>query len=650
MGKRILVITDKTDGLWLGKSVSNDNYDLLTLGFSAEAARFLYRSEAIKFNLIDVGAFAEKAQEKVRQFIPRFIYDFARKDRGWGRSILKHFQVGKVNFWWFNKMSEKGGWGTPLIRRVYYLELIIEAFQGRCYEEMWVELEDAILAAQIKDNQDQLCTIKILTGNQSPLLKNKYRYLQILIRNLFIQQIGILLRRLILGFMGAGKQVKNGSVMLFTLYPYFWSKLTEAGRQELFYRTLPFALGSRPISYLAWLTISFDKLRGKRRAIAKDLQDQKVIPLEKTIGLRGILRVFSFSLAYLLKIISYLISLRGNIREHYGKVEITRMVLDEFEQFMIAPEIIMSLGIMEATKEFLENNKPGCLIFRAEFQPHERGLLYAAHGRCLTIGFQHQAIARNHLQYFFLPEELAAMPLPDKILVAGEYPREVLIKGGFPADKVTVCGPVRYAELVKQVRNRKSKGELRAKFGLSDAGHIFLIAAPVVKSDAINFGVLLGRAAQRNLKGAIFLVKSHPITKYDDLIKSIVKELAPELDLRFLPDCIDLNEYLVLADALILTGSTVGIEAICLGIVPILLENYHSFSLNPLLEIEDSYLKVTDPNQLNTALEMIVNDDGRLGDLKRNWPGAIRKLFYSIEEDPGKRFAKILEGYGVLPE
>jgi hypothetical protein len=116
----------------------------------------------------------------------------------------------------------------------------------------------------------------------------------------------------------------------------------------------------------------------------------------------------------------------------------------------------------------------------------------------------------------------------------------------------------------------------------------------------------------------------------------------------FLEDNIVLNDYLVLSDALIITGTTVGIEAICLGTMPILFENYSTFSLNPLLEISDSYFNVKDIRGLKEALVSVVNNASRTEKIKENWPIAIRKLFYDIKEDPNKRFDDLLCKHGIV--
>ncbi|MFA4905550.1 MAG: hypothetical protein WC645_03505 [Candidatus Margulisiibacteriota bacterium] len=662
MGKRVLVITDKIDGYWLGKMAEGDSYDLLTLGFNGEVFRHVNREKIGRVKVINIGEYADKAQEKVRKYIPRFIYEFPRRELGNGKTIIKYFSYGKINFWWFNKMSEKGGWGTPLINRIYHLELVDRISSLNTYQELWVEVNDPAFVKLLRDNQKIFGTVKVVAGSKARRINKSVKYLLRVMWNIFGQQINIFMRRFILGLRRAKTQVEDRAIMLFTLFPYFWSKPSGPKRTELFYRSLFGRIKEKhEVYYLAWLTTPWLAFWGESKNLAEQMRAGNIIVLELYLKPLDFLRILFASLIYLKKIVVFHLSWRNKIREYYGKYDITSIVLDEYDYFLVAPEIILSLSIAYAADSFLSGNRAACIIYRNEFQPHERGLLYGARKHCLTIGFQHQAIAKNHLQYVFLPEEIKhyydnrespeSLPLPDKHLVAGEYPFKVLTAGGFPGADIDICGPVRYAKMVECIKTILPKYDLRLKHQFNNDDNIFLIAAPVVKADAINFAVGLAQAVKGKPKNnMLFLVKSHPVTKYDTLISDIVTGLNPSLSLRFLPDNIDLNDFIGISDAVILTGSTVGLEAICLGTLPILFENHHSFSLNPLLEIDDSYLTVTDEKELASAIDLVVKHKHEMQAIKDQWPDAIRKMFYDVNTDPEERFMQLLGKYGVIKQ
>ena len=105
----------------------------------------------------------------------------------------------------------------------------------------------------------------------------------------------------------------------------------------------------------------------------------------------------------------------------------------------------------------------------------------------------------------------------------------------------------------------------------------------------------------------------------------------------------NLSDYLVLADALILTGTTIGVMALCLGTVSILFDNTSTFTSNPLLDIKDAFLNVSNAAELKEAMLSVNNKNSRVENLRQYWPGAIEKVFYSLDENPNDRFCDFLD-------
>ena len=116
MKKNILVITDNMNGKWLDVALKHPSksysFDILSIGINGEVASHIHKEKYSKipsFKIVDVNAYAGSAQEKIRKFIPQFIYDFPRKEITNGKSLMKVFRMpDKTNIWWFTEMSEKG--------------------------------------------------------------------------------------------------------------------------------------------------------------------------------------------------------------------------------------------------------------------------------------------------------------------------------------------------------------------------------------------------------------------------------------------------------------------------------------------------------------------------------------------------------------
>lgn len=672
MKKKVLIITDKIKCLWIDEAIKKDNrsnhYDILTLGVNSEVGLYVNKEkydQIESFEFIDVSSYAEAAQKQIRKYIPSFIYEFPRKEFSPNQSVLKFLDMSKFNLWWFMEMSEKGALRTPFVNWMYYLELIRNAILKEDYQEVWLELEDKVILNLLERNRNKLPQLKIITSlmtlkSQFAMAnRNKGDFSPIrLLANTLGVQLRCFFRHLVLKIIGLNnkKILQKGSLFFFSFFPYFWSKSSKYGIVENFFKSVPEKIRTwAPIYYAVWLTLKPGELWRQQKNIRRDFKQKNIITLESYLGIKDFISIFILSIKYFVRVIKYRFILYGRIKEYYEGWDITNIVVAELNHSLVSPEVFKSVLIMKAAENIIKDVKPAAFIYRIEFQPHERAIVYAMRGKCLGIAFQHQAIARNHLQYFFPPDEIVRsysgknnpnnIPLPDKFLVTGEYPFEVLKNGGIPDKDISISGPVRFTKLVEYIKSRKTKSEIRKKYGFNADLHIFLIASPVVRNEMLNLILSLLQALKEIDKDYLFLFKSHPSFKHDKEIVDIINKFCPNMNYSFLADNINLNDYLFLSDAILLTGTTVGIEAICLGTMPILLENTSFFNLNPLLEVKNAYFSVANTKELKNAMLSIINNDGRINEIKANWPAAIKKLFYSLDGDPNERFNFILRNF-----
>jgi surface carbohydrate biosynthesis protein (TIGR04326 family) len=659
MNKRVLVITDSIESGWIDQAGGEGReFDILALGINGE---ILPQLEAKKYarlssyRIIDVSEFAQKAQDKVRKFIPSFIYEFPRKEYS-GRSLIKLLRAGKgVNLWWFTEMSEKGALRTPFIKRLYSFELIRNATAAEKYDEIWVDVGDIEIIKLLSANENKLPRLRIISKPREASLF----WIRVLL-GAVKPQISAFARRLLLkaGKSGKTKEIPEKTVLFFSLFPYFWIK-SGRGYSENFFRSVPEELGkSAPVRFAVWFSPRFSRFWKEQRELRKAAGQLQLILLENYLNLLDFISTAFLSLSYLLKVLIYRIFIQPKIKAEYEGFNINNIVKSELNHSLQSAEIFKCILMMKALGNLLKKNPVSSLIYRAEFQPHERAIVYGARGRCKTVAFQHQAIGRNHLQYQFPSEEIKRyssnqndpdnLPLPDKFLVAGEYPAEVLKNSGFSEADIGICGPARYAGLVNYLKQSKTRSAVRKEYGFSNDQRIFLITTPSVREEMLNLMFSLTRAMNGDGRQPTFLFKSHPVYKHDREVIEIIKNNCPDLKYSFLPDDVCLNDYLVLADALILTGTTVGVESICLGTLPILFENNATFSLNPLSEIRNAYLRVGNSQDLAGALRAVAENDAGLTNIKKNWPAAVKKIFFSLDKDPNARFCSLLKESGVL--
>ncbi|MFH1428342.1 MAG: hypothetical protein ABIH39_01225 [Candidatus Margulisiibacteriota bacterium] len=666
MKNQILVITDKLKSSWTKKAIRSDSddnhYDVLALGVSGEAVRYENGDDYSRLKsleTIDAGVHSEDAQEKIRQFIPAFIYEFPRKEITPGKTLLDLLRMRGVNLWWFTEMAEKGALRTPFIKRLFYLQMIISITNDKEYNEIWIDCEDRQIEKLLISNNQKLPNIIIASphcrsglGIYKLLSRIRNSFWTKLFRNIIIFYLFHFARWIILKISGIEKKddIPQGSVLFFSFFPYFWLKSHDSGLVENFFRSVPEEVGKwAPVRYAVWLTMRPVQLWRQRVKIKQQFDQQNIFPMEPLLTIRDWTYLKILTFRYICRVVRYRSLYRGKISENYSGFDITGIVLEELDQSLQSSEIVRCLAMMLASAKMTE---AGTIIYRLEFQPHERAVLIGARGKCRAVGYQHQAIARNHLQYFFPQAEIEqaysllnnpdCVPLSDRYFTAGEYAYDVFINNGFLQNTVSICGPVRYASLVRYLKQGNTKQSVRKKYGYDDNQRIFLVAAPSIREQMLNLIPALLSSIQAAGSDALLLFKSHPVFKFNDEIKTIINEKLPGLQYEFLDDTVNLNDYLLLADAVVLTGTTVGIEAISLGVMPIVFDNSSTFSLNPLLEIRDACLWVRNTLELKNALTAVIDQDNKINLIKKNWPDAIRLMFNNLNDDPNEKFSDIL--------
>lgn len=664
MNNKILIITDRyqTD---LIKSPDKDLvYELLTLGINGEVFARI-NSEKLSsrpIKILKIDAWSEEAQKQVRELVPGLIYRFPREEFKPGINLLKMFRLADgSNFWWFLEISEKGALRTPLIKRLYYWEIIKAALKDQNYKEIWLDLKDAILIRTLRSNQKRLPALKVISPGARNIRSELESSAVFFVINCGLRAVKEMLRvigrRFVLRVIGKGNRQKlpSRSMAFFSFFPYFWIKSTGRGMIENFFREVPSWIKLyNPVGFVVWLSWGPLEL-WKNRAMLGSVNS--MILMENYLKGHDFILVFKEIMIYLIRAIKYRLNVRKHIRVIRDDWDLTEMVRDELDYSLINAEAVRCFWIKAAIRQLTKLNQLAALVYRIEFQPHERALEYGARDNCRTIALQHQAIARNHLQYFFPKDEMTqyyhdkqnsdGLPLPYRFVVAGEYPYEVLRSGGVPAEALRLCGPLRYAGLINYLKNPGSKSELRRKYDYPRSQTIYLIATPSARDEMSVFMNTLLRVLKELESQDLFLFKSHPVFKHDTEIADMIKRLYPQMQYQFLADEVNLCELLRLSDALLLTGTTVGVEAICLGTVPILFDIDSTFSLNPLLEIKEACLWVKNAKELKRALQAI-KDESNLKEVKSHWKDAIGKAFYDIANDPRKRFVDILAQEGIL--
>jgi hypothetical protein len=322
-------------------------------------------------------------------------------------------------------------------------------------------------------------------------------------------------------------------------------------------------------------------------------------------------------------------------------------------------EVFRDLLIVRAMQALSESSPLRGLIYRLEFQPFECALLYGIKGRTGAVAFQHSLFGRNYLPYFFVPGELSekgagagarqAMPVPDLVLTSGSFGRDVMLANGLPAESVEVCGPVRYSELRRYLSRPRDRAGVRALLGVAAGATVLLVATAVSREEARSLFAALAATLPQGVEMQL-LFKSHPALPLDQEFIRMVGGPTESAFCRILPPGTELYDALVASDAVVLTSSTLALEAVVLGVLPIVFDSGAVFDPKAVEPDECGGLLVRNAEELGGAIRQVVTRDPSLNALRTRWPDLVSQWLDRFEPDPDTRFVEILRKKGFLNE
>lgn len=241
-----------------------------------------------------------------------------------------------------------------------------------------------------------------------------------------------------------------------------------------------------------------------------------------------------------------------------------------------------------------------CLYYW-EMQAWEKALCAAWRdsGRGRTIAFQHASLPSNLWPCFPDPAETARtesisdLPLPDILVASGPIPYAMLRRSSFPY--LTQAESIRYTYLNGTRRTTQtSKGKVPS----------MLVAGSIDQQESLALLHLV--VAMPSLPpGFRILLKGHPSMPFAPLLEQIGLQNLPS---GFEIWDSDLDGALNAAWIVLVSASTVALEALALGckiIAPLLPD---AIQLNPIADIEGWCSVVSSPTELRKVIEVITSE------------------------------------------
>lgn len=631
---------------------------ILTLGFTGSTyqkrnAQLLQESR-IDYVIVNLASRFSHIQDQVRKFCLNFKYSFPRKPLQKGLNLLDLLEADGYNGWWFTGLSEMGSFRTPFVEDIYALALAMSVLDDG-YGHVVLDIIDKPLEQVIINALNTKHITYSMTSQRTPGLKHQIKSSFYVIwmmqgsRFLLAQLVKFILFRILQ--IGGRLEVFKKTFLFFSFYPSLWSR-NESGTysNKIFSVVLPKFRKHFPGHDIVFIT----HLKPFLKNLIKDrkqLGAQGIIFLENFIGLKHILTLVSPQ--YIRRILNYKMHVESKIHEHFYGISITPLVRKAMDESLVDPEYYRDVLIFHGVRDIVSRYNIGGIVHPVEFQCYEKAIWSAATGKTKSFGFQHSAIGKNWLNYFFNPEEIHdaflsrnhkySIPLPDKLITAGSYPQQVMLDNGFPEDYTSKCGAIRYDHLANYLGSVKPMVELRKEMGIDSDRKVLLVLTGVNEDESIDMLESIFDALMEGDKNIDIYYKSHPLRILNTKINELHKTNSISQKLMTLPVQTNYFDYLVIADAVIFCNSTIGIESVALGTPAISFDSYHSISSYDIIEVGNAVYHVNNAEEIKNALGSIFREDSLLMETKSLWPKAIEDTFYRLDSKSTDRFVEIME-------
>ncbi len=316
-------------------------------------------------------------------------------------------------------------------------------------------------------------------------------------------------------------------------------------------------------------------------------------------------------------------SLIEGCRYFSPKNEDTHLFYYEINKFLRASEIYCGdffyHNFLKASFNRIFNSlSPGTVLYPFENRSWEKLLLHSAHeaGIKNTIGYQHSSITERHLALKILDNDLDSKDLPLKIITSGQVTFKWLKRHSPAIAKKLICGG--------SLRKVKEKLKLPTQKG---------ILVPISSSinEARLILTVLNKFAEKISIPVI--VRSHPTINIYQLFNSMKWNSNITLSKEK-----KLSEDLIYCHVVLYSSSTVAIEGMLSGRLPIFLDIGDIPSGDPLLG--NAFFSVKCENGIVRALKKI--DSWPSSKLKKNQYKAMNFSKSYLQDITPKKFLSLL--------
>lgn len=332
----------------------------------------------------------------------------------------------------------------------------------------------------------------------------------------------------------------------------------------------------------------------------------------------------------------------------YNDISLWNQLKSTFYQMTFTPYFPFWMKLIDSLIILFQKNKP-----KAIFLPYETGplaLCFIVAGKKTsvpTIGIQHGVIADNWKFYSIDPldaDHPFGFPLPTKILLFGDFSKRILLKNGYPSDKLVSFGNPLFFNLTKK-QEILQKMNIKKKYGISEEKIIILfptISLQKFKSwsqsnhntDIWNY--LLSNYA--NHENFFLIVKPHP-DEDPKMYENIAKKYGAS---NVLISKQSLYELVYVSKVVVSMFSTAIIDSLCFQ-KPVIQIEFDDDGKSPIPYGDLGVTIPTNLEHLSEKISQILSNDPKIKHISKNRINFVKDLYNIPENRPDLILKKIFE-------
>jgi len=323
---------------------------------------------------------------------------------------------------------------------------------------------------------------------------------------------------------------------------------------------------------------------------------------------------------------------------------------DFFYMMTFSPYIPLYLQLLDSTKIFFEKNRPNSV-----FLSYENGSIAQCFIASLiklnvkTIGTQHGIIYKNSSNYvfdnFYTIDNPLGFPLPDFLLLFGDYAKTILKESNYPIERLITFGNSFLFNL-KNIQKKLDSKELFVKYGINKNQKVILFTTGRMQRNYqttqgnYDYDEQIWKHLLDNFGGNdeyFLILKPHP-TEYDVKVYREILKKYPFDNAKIIQN--DLFELISVSSILVSVFSTTMIDAMCFqkNSIQVIFDNVKwPISIDESGVILESKLLHLSENIIN-----IFKDKNLQNSLSKNGVDFIKNHYNLPENDPLSIITRII--------